>query len=82
MTKRDQVREFLINLLEAKDDHGPVGDGDSLVVSGRMDSVDIIDTLAFLERTYNFEMEPAEFDQLHFDSVENIVALVERYSRG
>ena len=82
MTKRDQVREFLISLLESKDDHGPVGDADSLVTSGRLDSVDIIDTLGFLERTYGFEMDPAEFDQIHFDSVENIVNLVEKQQQS
>jgi acyl carrier protein len=78
MTKREQVREFLTGLLESKDDPGPIGDDESLVLSGRLSSLDVVETLTFLESRFGYSMDPNEFDQAHFDSVDSIMALLSR----
>ena len=57
MTARDQVREYVSKVLrENKDDTAPVGDSDSLVLSGRLTSVDVVDVLTFLESRFGFAM--------------------------
>ena len=77
MTEREQIRQFLVKLLRKREgDIEPLGDGDSLVVSGRLTSVDVVDTLDFLETTFGFEIDPNDFDQEQFDSVDSILAMV------
>ena len=78
MGAREQVREYVQKILkENKDDTAPVGDADSLVLSGRLSSLDVVDVLTFLESKFNFEMDPNAFDQAKFDSVDSIVAMLE-----
>ena len=77
MTQREQVREFLAGLLLQNHDASALSDDDSLVLSGRLTSLDVVDTLTFLEERFNFEMDPIDFDQKKFDSVNSIVAMLE-----
>ncbi len=82
MSKQDQVREYVTKVLrENKDDRDPVTDDASLVTSGRLSSLDVVDVLTYLETQFNFNMDPNEFDQEKFDSVNKIVALLEGSSR-
>jgi acyl carrier protein len=77
MTEREQIRQFLVELLRKREgDIEPLGDGDSLVVSGRLTSVDVVDTLDFLETAFGFEIDPNDFDQEQFDSVDSILAML------
>ena len=79
MSAREQVREYVQKVLrENKDDTDPVGDGDSLVLSGRLSSLDVVDVLTFLEGQFGFAMDPNEFDQAKFDSVDSIVGMLEK----
>ena len=60
------------------DDTDPVGDSDSLVLSGRLSSLDVVDVLTFLEGQFQFEMDPNEFDQAKFDTVDSIVGMLDK----
>src|SRR4051812_37570779 len=67
MSTREQIREYLIRLLHANKDYvTSVGDNESLVLSGRLSSLDVVDTLTFLEETFHFEMNPIGFSQAKF----------------
>ena len=78
MNTREKVREYLIKILrENKNDVASLADNESLVLSGRLSSLDVVDVLMFLEGAFNFEMDPVDFDQVKFDTVDNIVAMVE-----
>lgn len=79
MSKREEVREYVQRVLrENKDDTSPVGDSDSLVMSGRLSSLDVVDVLTFLEGKFGFAMDPNDFDQAKFDSVDSIVAMLDK----
>jgi acyl carrier protein len=79
MNMRDKVRDYVTKVLrENKDDTDAVQDSDSLVLSGRLSSLDVVDVLTFLEGEFGFEMDPNEFDQAKFDSVDSIVSLLEK----
>jgi acyl carrier protein len=71
---RDRIRE----LLGRKGDHHGFADQDSLIVSGRLDSVDVIDLVVFLEKTYSVDFSD-RFDQEDLDSVDVIMELVGRH---
>jgi acyl carrier protein len=76
---RERVRSYVQKVLkENKDDTEAFSDTDSLVMSGRLSSLDIVDVLTFLEGEFGFEMDPNDFDQAKFDSVDAIVAMLER----
>ena len=76
MSKREQVRAFLTKLFADQGDAEPLADDESLVVSGRLSSLDVVNTLLFLEETFGFDMDPSEFDPNMFDSVNSIIAMV------
>ena len=76
---REQVRQYVQKVLkENKDDTDPVGDNDSLVLSGRLSSLDVVDVLTFLEGEFNFAIDPNDFDQAKFDTVESIVGMLDK----
>ena len=76
MDDRTAVRSFLTTLLHKKDDDGPFGDSDSLVLSGRLDSIDVLEIVVFLEKHYDFDFGDRPFDQGTVDSVDEIVSLI------
>jgi acyl carrier protein len=77
MTKREQIREFLSGLLRSQSDTQPFDDSTSLLLSGRLSSLDLVEILAFLGEKFGFTVPPSQFDQSRFDSVDNILAMVE-----
>jgi acyl carrier protein len=76
MKDRVIVREFVQGLLRPKGDREGFADNESLIVSGRLDSVDTIELLEFLEQQYAVDFAERGFDQNDLDSVDAIVAFV------
>jgi acyl carrier protein len=77
MNTRNELRAHIQRLLADKDDREPLGDTDSLVLSGRLDSVDILQIVVFLEGNYGIDFADQEFDQEDFDSIAKILSLIE-----
>ncbi len=79
MIDRNAIRDLVSSLLRSKNDTKPFTDSDSLVLSGRLDSIEILQIVMFLEdRGIGFEDEA--FDQEDFDSIDRVMARVERAS--
>jgi acyl carrier protein len=76
MKDRVIVREFVQGLLRPKGDLEGFADSDSLIVTGRLDSVDTIELLEFLEQRYGVDFAERGFDQNDLDSVDAIVAFL------
>jgi len=76
MNNQDAVREFLKSLLQRKGDTNPFADTDSLVLSGRLDSLDVLEIVVFLEKRYAFDFGDRPFDQQLVDSVHEIADLI------
>jgi acyl carrier protein len=76
--KRQAVREFVGRLLrENRSDDQPFSDTDSLWVSGRLTSLEAIELLSYLEGQFAFQADPNEFDLSMFDSIDQIMRLLE-----
>jgi len=73
--QRDKVRRLIEELLQRKGDLQPFEDSDSLVLSGRLDSLDVLEVVAFLEREFHVDFGDQPFDQQIVDSVDEIAAL-------
>jgi acyl carrier protein len=77
MSERQTVREFITHVLSEIGDTDGFADDESLVTSGRLSSLDVVNTLVFLEGRFGFNMDPADFDPSKFDTVDSIVSLLE-----
>jgi acyl carrier protein len=77
MNTRNELRAQVERLLADKGDREPLGDADSLVLSGRLDSTDVLQIVMFLEGSYGIDFADQAFDQEDFDSIARILMLIE-----
>lgn len=75
---RERIRRRVKELLEQAGDTRPFTDSESLSVSGRLDSLDVLQLVTFLEEDLSFSAADHGFVQDDFDSVDSIVAMIER----
>jgi acyl carrier protein len=76
MDERTNVRAVIRGLLDKKGDTRAFGDGDSLIISGRLESIDALEIAFFLEERYGVDFAQIGFDQNQLDSVDEIVSLI------
>jgi acyl carrier protein len=81
MNDRTKIRAYVEGLLGEYDDRAPFGDGESLLKSGRLDSLAVVKIVTFLESDFGVDFARIEFDPERFDTVEEIAAVIEE-SRG
>jgi acyl carrier protein len=74
----ERVTEFLASHFHIAFASGPPGLDDKLFSSGAVDSFGVLELIVFLEDTFGLTIDPSQHDLLEFDSVRQIVALVER----
>lgn len=75
MEHRSAVRQVLERLLVKKRDRREFADGDSLFLSGRLQSVDAVEVVVFLEENWGVDFAKIGFDLSLIDSVDAILAL-------
>lgn len=76
MDKREKLRTFLGEIMARKGDLAPFSDDDSLLLGGRISSLNILEIVGFLEKEFRFDLSEQGFDQNLFDSVETILDLI------
>jgi len=81
METRQRARILVADLLKSRGDDGQLADSESLLLSGRLQSLDAVTIAVFLEREYAIDFSVVGFDQTQIDSVDEIVRLVERDRR-
>jgi acyl carrier protein len=77
MDHREEIRKYLKELLLQKGDKQPFSDDASLLISGRLASVDAVEIVVFLEEKFDVNFSEVGFDQSLIDSVDAIDALVQ-----
>jgi acyl carrier protein len=73
---RLKIRAFVETLLAEHDDRAPFGDGDSLIRTGRLDSLAVVNLVTFLESDFAVDFARVEFDPQRFDTVDEIAAMI------
>ena len=76
MDDRQAVRSFLTTLLRKSGDAGDFTDTESLVISGRLSSLDVLEIVSFLEKRYGLDFGDRPFDQQSVDSMQEILCLI------
>jgi len=73
-----EIREYLYDILSSSERAPQFGDNESLLISGRLHSLGVIELISRLEQKYHLDLTRQGFNQYDFDSVESIVELIER----
>jgi acyl carrier protein len=74
---RTQIRLFVTELLRDHDDSNGFTDDESLVKSGRLDSLSVVKLVSFLETKFGVDFTRVEFEPDRFDSVAEIEGVIE-----
>ena len=77
MKGKAEIREFVQGLLTNYGDDQPLANGDSLLLSGRLQSIDAVEIIMFLEQTFGIDFAQIGFDKELIDSVDAIDATVQ-----
>ena len=78
---RLKVRSYLEALLAEHDDRAPFSDGESLIKSGRLDSLAVVNLVTFLESAFAVDFAKVEFDPERLDTVAEIAGVIEESRR-
>jgi len=74
-----EVRGMVEELLQQSQQSIEFQNDDSLVMSGRLSSLQVVELATILENRYGLDFAAAGFDQYDFDSVDSIVALIKTH---
>ena len=77
-----KIREFLADLLREHDDHAAFDDVESLIETGRLDSLAVVNLVVFLESTFDVDFDKVEFDPQRLGSVDAIASVIEESRRS
>jgi acyl carrier protein len=76
MNDRIVIREFVQRLLSHKGDRAVFSDSEQLIARGRLQSIDTLEVVVFLEDKYGIDFGEMGFDQNQLESIDNIMALI------
>jgi acyl carrier protein len=72
MESKQMIREFLQNLLAQKKDTRPFADDTSLILAGRLDSIDTVELVLFLETAFGLRFGSGGLLREQLDTVNTI----------
>jgi acyl carrier protein len=75
--ERAKIFDFIVNLLNDREDMGPLTDDESLFVSGRLDSLSVVQLVEFIESEFGVDFAKVDFDISRIDSVDAIGELIQ-----
>ena len=78
MALREQIRDYIIENFLFGDAEPLTGDEISLLDKGIIDSVGVMELVAYLESDHGLNIEDADLVPDNLDSVANLVGFVER----
>ncbi len=78
METRNLVRAVIVSNFLFGDPAGLAGDSTSLLDNGIMDSLGVMELVGFLERDLQIKVPDTDLVPQNLDSVDNLVAYVER----
>jgi acyl carrier protein len=82
MSPHETVAAFLRSRFRPSIRGGELGLDQPLLSSGIVDSFGVLELIAFLEDTFHVTIAPSRLEMTEFETVNRIVALVERVRQG
>ena len=78
MEIRSELRTHILENFLFTDEEDQLEDGVSLIESGVIDSTGVLDLVGFIEENYEVQVPDTDLVPDNFDSVDRIVAYIER----
>ena len=78
MTRRQQIKQFILGNFLFTDDDNALADDTSLIQQGIVDSTGILELIGFLEETWQVQVPAQDMTPANFDSLGSI----DRYLDG
>jgi acyl carrier protein len=78
MEIRETIRNYVLEILVEEGYGEDVLKDDSLVTSGVFSSLTVVDIASFMEKTYGLDFSKIYFDSKDFESIDNMVTLIEK----
>ena len=78
MHLEQKIKHYILENYLFTDDATALASGDSLLERGIIDSTGVLEIIAFLEEEFGVVVEDEEMVPENLDSVDNLVAFVER----
>ena len=78
MKGKAEIREVVLGLLVRSGDDEPLADDDSLLLSGRLQSIDAVEIVVYLEENFGIDFSEVGFDKDQIDTIDAIYALSQR----
>lgn len=75
---RSELRSFIVENFMYGQNEDTLGDEDSFIESGVIDSTGVLELIGFLENRYGITLEPTELVPENLDSISSLIKLVER----
>ena len=82
MSAKAKIKNYILENYLFTDDQSALKDGDSFLQEGIIDSTGILEVVFFLEEEFGVKVEDEEMVPENLDSVNNLVAFVERKTKG
>jgi acyl carrier protein len=82
MKVKAEIHDYVQRLLTNGGDDGALADNDSLLLSGRLQSIDAVEIVVFLEENFGIDFAQIGFDRDQIDSVDAIYALTQTVTKG
>lgn len=82
MNPRQIIRNYILENFLFVDDQSAIADDDSFLEKGIIDSVGALEITVFLEQCFGIAVKEEEMLPNNLDSVNNLVAFIERKLKG
>ena len=78
MEQRQQIKNYILENFLFSDDNASIGDEESLIESGVMDSTGFHELIMFLEEEFKLAIKPEEMVPTNFDTIQTVDRFVTR----
>lgn len=82
MPHRHTIKRYILKNFLFSDDESAIGDQDSLVRGGVLDSTGIYELILFVEEEFKLTIAPEEMVPENFDTLESMNAFIQRKLAG
>jgi len=76
MSDRAKLRDMITGLLSERADAATFEDSESLIESGRLDSLAVVKIATFLESEFGIDFAETDFDPARIDSIDHIAEFI------
>ena len=78
LEKKEKIRHFIVETFLFDADEAALGDDESLLDSGIIDSTGVLELVAFVEEEFDIEVKDDELVPENLDSISKLAAFIEK----